>query len=135
MKKCLCPGLRSSHQKCCIKKGALQNFAKFTGNTCASLFCRPKVKILKSTSGRLLPRVFSKICSPSQPKAGERVGDHEGSIKLTIGSVIGSLNRFRCYKSKEFLARYMFNLEDFYGVQFVCMFYFLCSFRESMQIP
>ena len=27
--------LRSSYQSCSIKKGALQNFAKFTENTCA----------------------------------------------------------------------------------------------------
>ena len=142
MKKSLCPGFRSSHQKCCIKKSALQNFAKFTGNTCAresllqawgknfaKLFAKFwRTPLSQNISGRLLPRVFSKICSPSQPKAGERVEDHEGSIKITIGSVIGSINRFCCCKSKEFLARYMFNEEDFYRVQFVCMLYFLCSF-------
>ena len=27
--------VRSSHQSCSIKKGALQNFSKFTENTCA----------------------------------------------------------------------------------------------------
>ena len=35
----LCPFLRSSHQRCSIRKGVLRNFTKFTGkHLCQSLF-------------------------------------------------------------------------------------------------
>ena len=36
-----CGRMRSSHQRCSIKKGVLRNFAKFTGKyLCQSLFLR-----------------------------------------------------------------------------------------------
>ena len=59
---------RSSHQRCSIKKGALKNFAKFTGkHLCQSLFfnkgCRPKTGnfIEKETMTQLFSVNFVKF--------------------------------------------------------------------------
>lgn len=126
------------------------------------LICLP-VSAQVIITGKTLPRFltspsrqreithFPSRCSvpPSQQRVGTREVDYEGSVKLTIGSVIGSINRSRCNMSKELLnriltfylcfwvyfiyvfefgqalAKYMFSWEDFYVVHFACMLCFL----------
>ena len=69
----------------------------------------------------------------------ERGGGYEVSAKSMVGSVIGSINRWRCLRLLIFLvlfikrkrsllslARYMFNKEYFYVVHFVFNCIFLC---------
>ena len=86
-----CNKCRSSHQKCCVKKGVLRNFPKFTGkHLCRSLFlnnvaclgpatllkkrlwyrCFPvnfakflRRPFLQNTPGRLLLQMDCKFCN------------------------------------------------------------------------
>ena len=61
-----CPCIRSSHQRCSIKKGVLRNFAKFTGkHMCQSLFfnkvagLRPATLLKKRLWHRCFPVNFA----------------------------------------------------------------------------
>ena len=63
---------RRSHQSCSVKKGALKNFAKFTGkHLCQSIFLRLQASGLFFIKKEILAHVFScKLCEMFKNTSG-----------------------------------------------------------------